>query len=364
MRRVFSSVSAVALAATLVAATVSVAQAADDGWYFTAGTGVNSVPDLKIHNTVSAYDPAKVESDIGMTIVAGGGYAFGPFRVEGEVGWRDNGLDKISTPHLGGGSASGDFEPWSFMVNGYYDFDTGTKFTPYLGLGVGAVTMTGKVEETGTTITDTGRTGFGYQGIAGVAYQINDQLAIKGEYRYLATTETNEPDDAGTIGSGNAKMAYASHAVLLGFIYRFAAPAQPVQQAAAAAPAPPPPPPPAPAPAPAPAAAIHSFQVFFDFDKSTISDDARQTIQQAAAAFKSQGSTRIDLTGHTDTVGTAAYNMKLSVRRAEAVKKMLVEMGIPADQISVVGKGKTDLLVQTPDGVREPKNRRVEIVLP
>jgi len=104
--------------------------------------------------------------------------------------------------------------------------------------------------------------------------------------------------------------------------------------------------------------------VFFDFDKSTITPAARQTIEQAAAAAKTQGAARIDLTGHTDTVGTAEYNMALSLRRANAVKKVLVELGIAADQISVVGKGKTDLLVKTPDGVREPKNRRVEIVLP
>jgi OmpA-OmpF porin, OOP family len=365
MRRLYSSLTAAVLAAASIVGTAGAAAAADaDGWYFTAGTGVNYVPDLKVHNTVSAYDPAKVDTSLGMTIVAGGGYAFGPFRVEGEIGWRDNGLDKVTTPHLGEASGSGDLTPWSFMVNGYYDFDTGTKFTPYLGAGVGAVTLTGKIEESGATISELGRTGFGYQGIAGVAYKVTDQLAIKGEYRYLATAETDQPDDTGSIGAGTAKMTYQSHAVLVGFIYRFGSAPQPMPATAAAAAAPPAPAPAPPPPAPAPAAAVHSFLVFFDFDKSDISADARQTLQQAVAAAKSQGSTRIDLTGHTDTVGSAAYNMKLSVRRGEAVKKVLVELGIAADEITVVGKGKTDLLVKTPDGVREPKNRRVEIVLP
>jgi outer membrane protein OmpA-like peptidoglycan-associated protein len=134
-------------------------------------------------------------------------------------------------------------------------------------------------------------------------------------------------------------------------------------EAAAAAPAP------APKPAePAPPPAVvqpHAFNVFFDFDKAAITKDARQIIEQAAEIAKQQGgSVRIDLTGHTDTVGTAAYNMKLSIRRAEAVKTVLVQLGVKADEIGVVGKGKTDLMVQTPDGVREPKNRRVEIVLP
>ncbi len=365
MRRPFWSLSVALLAAASVIAPAAGAAAADpDGWYFTAGTGLNFVPDLTIKNSVATANPAKVESNLGMTIVAGGGYAFEPFRVEGEIGWRSNGIDKVTTPGLGSASGSGEIEPWSFMVNGYYDFDTGSKFTPYLGAGIGAVDLTGKIREGGTTITTMGRAGFGYQGIAGVAYRLNDQLSIKGEYRYLATTETNLPDSS-SIGPGTAKMSYESHAVLLGFIYRFGSAPQPMPAAATTAAPPPPAPAPAPAPAaPAPAAAVHSFLVFFDFDKATISPEARQTIEQAAAAAKSQSATRIDLTGHTDTVGTAKYNMALSIRRAEAVKKMLVQLGIPADEVAVVGKGKTDLLVKTPDGVREPKNRRVEIVLP
>lgn len=66
-------------------------------------------------------------------------------------------------------------------------------------------------------------------------------------------------------------------------------------------------------------------------------------------------------TGHTDTSGSAIYNEDLSERRATAVKDALVLQGIPADSITTVGKGKTDPLVPTEDGVREPQNRRVEI---
>ncbi|MDY0240902.1 MAG: OmpA family protein, partial [Rhodospirillaceae bacterium] len=58
-----------------------------------------------------------------------------------------------------------------------------------------------------------------------------------------------------------------------------------------------------------------------------------------------------------------AYNMALSLRRANAVKAELVKLGIPANEISVVGKGKADPLVPTADGVREPQNRRVQINL-
>lgn len=68
------------------------------------------------------------------------------------------------------------------------------------------------------------------------------------------------------------------------------------------------------------------------------------------------------MTGHTDTVGGVAYNQRLSERRARAVEDALVADGVPKDTIAARGVGKTDLMVPTADGVREPKNRRVEIV--
>src|SRR4030095_12988219 len=77
--------------------------------------------------------------------------------------------------------------------------------------------------------------------------------------------------------------------------------------------APPPPPPP-------PQVAPPSFMVFFDWDRSNLSQQALNTIKQAADAFKTRGNARIAATGHTDTSGPEAYNMALSLRRANAVK--------------------------------------------
>ncbi|CAN5849101.1 hypothetical protein BH11PSE3_BH11PSE3_46550 [soil metagenome] len=122
------------------------------------------------------------------------------------------------------------------------------------------------------------------------------------------------------------------------------------------------PPPPAPPPPPPPPQ-TQSFMVFFDWDRSNLSQQAIQTVGQAAAAFKTKGSARITATGHTDTSGPEAYNMALSLRRANTVKNELVRQAVPADAIQVVGRGEAGLLVQTGDGVREPQNRRVEIVI-
>jgi outer membrane protein OmpA-like peptidoglycan-associated protein len=72
--------------------------------------------------------------------------------------------------------------------------------------------------------------------------------------------------------------------------------------------------------------------------------------------------TQLTVTGHTDTVGSDAYNMRLSRRRAESVAAQLEKDGIAASEIEIVAKGKRDLLVPTKDGIREPQNRRVQIV--
>ncbi len=121
------------------------------------------------------------------------------------------------------------------------------------------------------------------------------------------------------------------------------------------------PPPPAAAPPPPPPAP--SFMVFFDWDRSNLSAQAMTTIQQAAAAYKTRGAARVTATGHTDTSGSETYNMALSLRRANTVKDALVKAGVPAASITTVGRGESGLLVKTADGVREPQNRRVEIVM-
>jgi len=117
-------------------------------------------------------------------------------------------------------------------------------------------------------------------------------------------------------------------------------------------------PPPVQAVAPAP----KSYLVFFDFNKSDLTPQAVQIVNQAAANAGPAKVTQLTVTGHTDTVGSDAYNMRLSRRRAESVAAQLEKDGIPLSEIQIVAKGKRDLLVPTADGVKEPQNRRVQIV--
>ncbi len=119
---------------------------------------------------------------------------------------------------------------------------------------------------------------------------------------------------------------------------------------------------PPPVQAPMKATTARSYMVFFDFNKSDLTSQAVSIVDQAAANAGPAKVTQLVVTGHTDTVGSDAYNMRLSRRRAESVAAELEKKGIPSSEIEIVAKGKKDLLVPTADGVREPQNRRVQIV--
>ncbi|HVM80177.1 MAG TPA: OmpA family protein [Stellaceae bacterium] len=121
--------------------------------------------------------------------------------------------------------------------------------------------------------------------------------------------------------------------------------------------------PPAYRPAVAPAGPSRSFRVYFDFNRASLTPEGERVVREAAAAFRQTGSARIDVTGYTDTSGSAQYNLALSKRRAEVVKAALIRAGVPAAAMAVSWRGESNPRVPTPDGVREPQNRRVEIVI-
>jgi len=136
------------------------------------------------------------------------------------------------------------------------------------------------------------------------------------------------------------------------------APPPPAPPPPAATPAPPPPPPPPPAPAPAPPpkpltedeifqrktlaelnAEMPLGDVFFDYDMSTIREDARPILQKNADYLRRWASTRVSLEGHTDSRGTTEYNLALGARRAGAIRDYLVSLGIAPDRLLAVSRG-------------------------
>jgi hypothetical protein len=106
------------------------------------------------------------------------------------------------------------------------------------------------------------------------------------------------------------------------------------------------------------------YEVFFGFDEATLNAQGRQVVAQAAEDYQRSGQAQVSVIGHTDTSGSPQYNQELSERRAAAVERELVALGVPATSITTIAQGQEDLLVPTADGVREPRNRRVEIVIP
>src|SRR5713101_4540904 len=128
--------------------------------------------------------------------------------------------------------------------------------------------------------------------------------------------------------------------------------------------APPPPVAAPPIPPPPPIVTRKVFLVFFDWDRDTITPEGMQIIQQAAAAFRAGAPVTIQVTGYTDRSGSPGYNQRLSERRANNVANALVRTGVPRQAMVVGGRGENDNRVPTADGVREPQNRRVEIVFP
>ena len=138
------------------------------------------------------------------------------------------------------------------------------------------------------------------------------------------------------------------------------------------APAPPPPPPPppppamAPAPAPAPARKVIdrlTIRVNFDFDKSDIRKEDLPDLEKAAAFVKKYPDSKVSVEGHTDSRGTDKYNLKLSQRRADAVKKYLVSKGEKADRITAEGKGEAYPIADNKTEKGRFENRRVEVLI-
>jgi outer membrane protein OmpA-like peptidoglycan-associated protein len=317
------------------------------GFYIGAIGGVNWLLNNSFTTTVntpfgSASGSTNANWNTGWA--AGGmiGYDFVGPRVELEGIYRDN-TGTITLPGVGGGGAGVDMNQVSVMANVLYDFNAGGVIVPYIGAGAGVAFINANLGGGSSSSTQ-----FAYQAMIGVGYNIDPQIRLNLEGRYYGTTSPNF-SNSGNVGGVpvtiSANPTNNNFSLMASLQFKFGAPVV----------APPPP--------STPIAQAPSYMVFFDWDRSNLSQQALNTIKQAADQFKATGKARITATGHTDKSGPEDYNMALSLRRANAVKDALVRDGVPPMAISVIGKGETQPLVPTADGVREPQNRRVEIVL-
>ena len=338
----------------------------DGGFNWRDGVGVSSVLPTLPGPWVGG---SRIQGAPGWVALGSAGYGFGNgLRLELEGNYRQSDFNKLTgTPAPT--STGGQFRTYGVMANAMFDLDIGWPWLfPYLGGGAGyAWRDANNIGLTGANGTlplynFSGTSGgFAAQAIAGLSFPVPNVpgLSLTAEYRFLAVFggasfdgTVTEPGPGGKpLGPFRQRLALNNefnNGVLLGIRYAFG-----VQ---------PPPPPPAPAPMPV-AAPTRSYLVFFDWDKATLTTRARQIIREAADASTHIQYTRIEVNGYTDTSGTPRYNQGLSVRRAEAVAAELVRDGVPRNAITIQGFGETHLLVQTAAGVREPQNRRVEIII-
>ena len=193
----------------------------------------------------------------------------------------------------------------------------------------------------------------------GLEFKFTEALALRGEY------ERNRLDD-GLRRKANVDL------VSLGLVYKLGRPANaPVYVAPApapepvmeAAPAPMPAPAPAPAPAPVPTSEKVSFaaEALFDFDKSVVKSEGKAALDDLLMKLQGMNTEVMVTVGHTDSVGSNAYNQKLSQRRAEAVKAYIVSKGVDASRVYTEGKGETQPVADNSTAEGRAKNRRVTV---
>jgi outer membrane protein OmpA-like peptidoglycan-associated protein len=331
------------------------------GPYVSGGFGINfessqKAKDFNVDGSSVPYG-AKIQMKNGYTGEASLGYGLGNgFRVELEGDYIHDNADKVKAAG-GQFSAGGSEARYGAFGNVLYDFDLNIPYLyPYLGAGVGwQEDNFDSFRAAGVDVNKT-KGAFAYQGIAGLAMPISyvPGLSATVDYRFVALAGSRKFNGSygGVPASGKVLHEY-NNQILIGLRYQLFTPqppaAPPVQTAAPVA-----------APASAPA---KTYLVFFDWDRSDLSPRASQIIAQAADNSKTESVTTLNVSGYTDTSGTADYNMGLSQRRAGAVASQLIADGVPQAEIEVHAYGETHLLVQTGPGVREPQNRRVEIIL-
>jgi outer membrane protein OmpA-like peptidoglycan-associated protein len=224
----------------------------------------------------------------------------------------------------------------------YYDFTTiSPVFEPYVGLGVGYQFVNESLSGPGFSGNKTAG-GFAGPAILGGAFPLPvPGLSLTTEYRFLAVAG----DRKFNVGTSSVKLGNDfNHAILVDLRYEFGVEPAPV------------------GPTPVADLGAKTFLMFFDRNKADLTARSEAVVKDAANYSTRTQYTSSDVDGDADTSGMPQYNMGLSERRARVVAAELVRDGVPQNAISMHAYGDTKSLVPTGPGVREPQNRRVEIV--
>ena len=265
--------------------------------------------------------------------------------------------------------AGGKYKQTTLGLDALYMFSR-DKFRPFLLAGLGAARN--NVDYSGLGLTDKSKTSW-LAGLGlGAQYLFNDTFGLQADLRHQ-WSKAEAKNAAGTV---DADETIGNTLFNLGGIFRFGAPAPVVAEAApepapiAAAPEP------EPAPAPEPVKCTPQMDTItvgaeklFGFDKANLKDEGKAALDEAAAKIKANPEIKaVIVTGHTDRIGSDAYNQKLSERRAAQVKDYLAAQGVDPSIIEAVGKGESEPVVQCTGNKATKKlisclqpNRRVTI---
>lgn len=326
------------------------AQAMDERWY--------------VAPSASYVIPDNRPADEGWGL----GLAFGKALTEkwnAEFGVRYNTMDLD-------GVGTGDIEQYSLGLDGLYFFNRNPGFAPYAVMGLGYLRSETNADNDNSLM---GNVGLGFM------KQLSDDISLRADARYrLATNDL----------AGTTKSEFGDWLINVGLNIALGPKPQPApapapvpapEPAPVAAPAPAPAPvkaaEPAPAPAPAPAAktgaagelekakpgdvVVILHGVNFEFDSAKLRPDAVQILNDAVDVLKRRQDIKVDIVGHTCSVGSEAYNQSLSERRAKAVYDYFTGHGIAAERLSSKGMGESQPAFSNATREGRAKNRRVEL---
>ena len=209
--------------------TILTAPPAHAQWYVSGNAGAVILQDAEVTDTFTGGSiTGDIEFDTGYGVSAALGHAWGLFRLEGELSYRENDLDQIDVTSLtvagviftglGSVSLGGDVSSLGFMANGYRDFDTGGPWVPFVGAGIGGARLNLDITNVAgvATIYDESDTVFAYQVGAGIGYKLTPKVMATLSYRFFGTSDPTFDD-----GVEEIEAEYLSHNIWAGLIVRF-----------------------------------------------------------------------------------------------------------------------------------------------